>query len=268
MRVPDFQRSFLTFTSDDDRKPPRTRSHRAPYRFNAARIQLECVCTLTAADGAARRYVLGASCKSEVVGADRDLWLHPNADFCPVASESEIMILKSWITNQTRVMLEPPSLGSQPERQIGLTADLFSDFEVRVRETGGEVLDSTERIIEATRAQRPLVARLQYRDAGYRVRIDHPVKTMNVNPRDGVFQTDTGPVLLPDFTREREQGLLVSAFELAFAAFNRPAFAEMVIRRPTPVAGGAAAPAVPAVTADYYEATRRIEAMDNQVLAL
>ena len=88
------------------------------------------------------------------------------------------------------------------------------------------------------------------------------IKTMNVNPRDGVFQTDTGPILLPDFTRERDQGLLVSAFELAFAAFNRPAFAELVIRRPTPVAGGGA------VTADHYEEARRIEAMDNQVLAL
>lgn len=262
MRVPDFQRSFLTFTSDDDRKKVRTRSHPAPYRFNAARIQLESVCTLTAADGATHRYVLGAACKSEIVGPDRDLWLHPNADFCPVACESEIMILKSWITNQTEVMLEPPSLGRQPERQVGLTADLFSGFEIRVRETDGEVLDSTERIIDATYAQRPLVARLQYRDAGYRVRIDHPVKTMNVNPRDGVFQTDTGPILLPDFTRERDQGLLVSAFELAFAAFNRPAFAELVIRRPTPVAGGGA------VTADHYEEVRRIEAMDNQVLAL
>ena len=262
MRVPDFQRSFLTFTSDDDRKQSRTRSHAAPYRFNAARIQLESVCTLTGAGGATQRYVLGASCKSEVVGRDRDLWLHPNADFCPVASDSEILIMKSWITNQTEVMLEPPTLGRQPERQVGLTADLFADFEVRVTEAEGEVLDSTERIIEATCAQRPLVARLQYDDAGYRVCIDHPVKTMNVNPRDGVFQTDTGPLLLPDFARERDRGLLVSAFELAFAAFNRPSFAELVIRRPTPVTADGT------VTANYYEATRRIDAMDNRVLAL
>ena len=101
MPVPDFQRSFLTFTRDDDRKQSKTRSHAAPYRFNAARIQLESVCTLTGAGGATQRYVLGASCKSEIVGLDRDLWLHPNADFCPVASESGILILKSWITNQT-----------------------------------------------------------------------------------------------------------------------------------------------------------------------
>ena len=268
MLVPDFQRSFLTFTSDDDRKESQTRSHAAPYRFNAARIQLESVCTLTGAGGATHRYVLGASCKSEIVGLDSDLWLHPNADYCPVASDSEILIMKSWITNQTQVMLEPPTLGRQPERQVGLTADLFSEFEIRVVEAEGEALDSTERIIEATYAQRPLVARLQYEDAGYRVCIDHPVKTMNVNPRDGVFQTDTGPLLLPDFARARERGLLVSVFELAFAAFNRPAFAEMVIRRPTPVTDVGTLTGVGTLSANHYEETRRIDAMDNQVLAL
>ena len=262
MRVPDFQRSFLTFANDDDRKESKTRSHTAPYRFNAARIQLESVCTLSSCCGVIHRYVLGASCKSEIVGLDRDLWLHPNADFCPVASESEILIIKSWITNQTEVMLEPPTLGPQLERQIGLTSDLFSDFEIRIVEADGEVLDSTERIIEATYAQRPLVARLQYEDAGYRVCIDHPVKTMNVNPRDGVFQTDTGPILLPDFTRMQDQGLLVSVFELAFVAFNRPAVAEMVIRRPTALTDEGA------LTSNHYEETRRIDAMENQVLAL
>ena len=101
-------------------------------------------------------------------------------------------------------MLEPPTLGRQPERQVGLTADLFADIDIRVVEADGEVLDSTERIIEATYAQRPLVARLQYEDAGYRVCIDHPVKTMNVNPRDGVFQTDTGPSSRPTGGRSRQ----------------------------------------------------------------
>jgi hypothetical protein len=170
--------------------------------------------------------------------------------------------MKSWITNQTEVMLEPPTLGPQLERQTGLTSDLFSDFEIRMAEADGEVLDSTERIIEATVAQRPLVARLKYEDAGYRVCIDHPVKTINVNPRDGVFQTDTGPILLPDFTRMRDQGLLVSVFELAFAAFNRPEFAEMVIRRPTVLTEE------DSLTSNHYEETRRIDAMENQVLAL
>ena len=262
MLVPDFQRSFLTFTSDDDRKEPRTRSQVAPYRFNAARIQLESVCTLLRAGVPVCRYVLGAACKSEVVGLPKNLWTYPNADFCPVASESEVLILKSWITNQIEVVLEPPSLGRQPKRQIGLTSELFSDFDINVVETEGEVLESVENIIMATYDQRPLVARLRYEDAGFEVCIEHPVKTMNVNPRDGVFQTDTGPILFPDFTRTLEDGLLGSAFELAFAAFNKMTFAEVLIRRPTILAENLE------LTVDHYQETRRIGDMQNQVLAL
>ena len=172
------------------------------------------------------------------------------------------MILKSWITNQVEVMLEPPSLGRQPERQIGFTSDLFSEFTIDVMEVQGEMLGSTGDVIEATYSQRPLVARLQYEDSDFRVCIDHPIKTMNVNPHDGVFQTDTGPILMPDFTREREQGLLVSTFELAFEAFNQPTWAEMVIRKPTPITIDST------VTANHYEATRRIEEMDNLIIAL
>lgn len=262
MQVPDFQRSYLTFTTDDNLKEVRTRSHPAPYRFNAARIQLECVCTLTSSNNLVQRYVLGAACRSEIVGVERDLWLHPNADFCPIANEEEVLILKSWISNQVKVMLEPSSLGSQPERQIGLTSDLFSEFSIDVVEAQGEVLVSTEQIIDATDTQRPLIARLQYEDSDYRVCIDHPVKTMNINPHDGVFQTDTGPILMPDFTRKLEQGLLVSTFELAFEAFNQPTWAEMVIRRPTPITRDHK------VTANHYEETRRIEEMNNLIIAL
>ena len=262
MLVTDFQRSFLTFTSDEDRKESRTKSQAAPYRFNAARIQLESVCTFFREGVPVCRYVLGAACKSEIVGSPKNLWTYPNADFCPVASESEVLILKSWITNQVEVMLEPPTLGRQPERQIGLTSELFSDFEINVLETDGEVLESAEHIITATCDQRPLVARLRYEDTGFGVCIEHPVKTMNVNPRDGVFQTDTGPILFPDFSRTLENGLLVSVFELAFAAFNQSTFAEMLIRRPTSVRKNLE------LTVDHYQETRRIDDMENQVLAV
>ena len=60
----------------------------------------------------------------------------------------------------------------------------------------------------------------------------------------------------------QDQGLLVSVFELAFVAFNRPAVAEMVIRRPTALTDEGA------LTSNHYEETRRIDAMENQVLAL
>ena len=257
MQAPDFLRSFLTFTSDHKQKASKTASHEAPYTFNSARISLEAVCTVDDT-----RYVLGASCKTEIVGPDRDLWLDPNADFCIAASSDEFLIMKSWITNQVEVMLHPPSLGRQPERQAAKIDETFTDFVIHVVEAEAEELTDTTQIIEASYAHRPLVARTEYDDQGQHVIIDHPVKTMNVNPRDNVYQTDTGPIIVPNFDREPERGLEVGRFELAFEAFNRREWVEVLIRRPTPVEPGSA------ITADHYAVPRRIDGVRNRVLAL
>jgi len=44
---------------------------------------------------------------------------------------------------------------------------------------------------------------------------------MKANPYGGVFQTAVEPILLPDFSWERKQRILVLAFRLAFGTFNR-----------------------------------------------
>ena len=170
--------------------------------------------------------------------------------------------MKSWVSNQIEVMLHPPSLGRQPERQAGRTAETFTDFSIHIAEAEGETMADAGAIIAATYAHRPLIARMEYEDAGHHVRIDHPVKTMNVNPRDNVFQTDTGPLLVPDFERALEGGLEVTRFELAFEAFNEPAWAEFLLRRPTVVSQGSPA------TTDHYSVPRRVENMRNAILAL
>ena len=257
MQAPDFLRSFLTFTSDHQKKASKTTSHEAAYSFNSARISLEAVCTVDDI-----RYVLGAACKTEIVGPARDLWLDPNADFCIAASSDEFLIMKSWITNQIEVMLHPPSLGRQPERQAAMIDETFTDFVIHVVEVAAEELADATQIIDASYAHRPLVARIEYDDQGRHVVIDHPIKTMNVNPRDNVYQTDTGPILVPNFDREPERGLDVGCLELAFEAFNSTDWVEVLIRRPTAVEPGSA------TTTDHYAATRRIDGVRNRVLAL
>ena len=127
MQAPDFLRSFLTFTSDQTQKASKTTSHQAPYSFNSARISLEAVCSVDEIC-----CVLSAACKTEIVGPARDLWLDPNADFCIAASTDEFLIMKSWITNQIEVMLHPPSLGKQPERQTAKINETFTDFVIHV----------------------------------------------------------------------------------------------------------------------------------------
>ena len=93
----DFSRSFLTFRIDTLNKPPVTASHQPPYSLNNARIQLECRCQIEEkASGNSQAFVLGASCKTERVGVERDIWTEPNADFAPIFSDNGYLNLKSF----------------------------------------------------------------------------------------------------------------------------------------------------------------------------
>src|SRR5688572_24441954 len=108
MNLIDFSRSFILFRVDWSVKPPSTYSHAPPKTLNNARITLECRCEITpTSGGGTTTYVLGASCKTERVGVDRDIWLQPNGDFCLAASQEEFLILKSWHKNNPGVMRFP-----------------------------------------------------------------------------------------------------------------------------------------------------------------
>jgi len=63
--------------------------------------------------------------------------------------------------------------------------------------------------------------------------IEYPIKTINANGRDIVYQPDTGPVLFPDLLRDNND--LIEGFELAFVAFNSESWAEFIVRVPTPI---------------------------------
>ena len=261
MKACDFSRSFLTFRIDLKEQQPTTLSHKSPTTLNNARISLECICNLeNSKTGESFRYVLGASCKTERVGVPKDIWLKPVADFCVITSDEEFMILKSWQRNDMKVMRHPESLGAQPERQAGLTKEAWTSLKIKVSETEAAVLNSVDEIIDATFEGMPLVSRMEYDDSSYHVRIENPVKTFNVNEREKIYQTDTGPVLLPDFSRLSGESRLVEVFDLAFSAFNCPQWAEFVVNVPTAIAEG--------VSANTYSKTRRIENMKNTIVML
>ena len=235
MRQVDFSRSFVTFRIDALKRPPMTASHKPPYSLNNARIQVECRCTITERDtGEVQAYVLGASCKTERVGVERDVWTEPNADFAPIFSERQFMHVKTYAKCGTDVELYGQDGGRQSDRQSGMISEAFDDVRVDLAECDGEEVAAARAIIDATLAARPLVARTSFETERYVAVVEYPVKTMNVNERDGIYQTDTGPLLFPDLDRDPEN--LITGFELAFAAFNSPSWTEFIIRKPTPVA--------------------------------
>jgi hypothetical protein len=234
MTTIDFARSFLTFRIDTTRKPPKTVSHQPPYTLNNARIQIECRLKVTEkASQQVQTFVMGANCKTERVGVDRDIWTEPNADFIPIFSDDSFMHLKTYAQAGEGVELFPPGSGTQSERQTGLIADAFDDVRIDIVEAEGTDLTTQPDVVQATLNNTRLNAVTTIENDRYKAVIEYPVKTMNANERDNIFQTDTGPVLFPDLTCEPDQ--MLTELELAFTAFNAPDWIEVLVRVPTRV---------------------------------
>lgn len=257
MNTIDFARSFLTFRIDLLKKPPKTVSHKPPYTLNNARIPLDCHLTISEKKtDFTVFYVLGVSCKTERVGVDRDIWTEPNADFIPICSSERFMALKAFDVAAKGVDLYPPSLGKQPERQIIDIAETFDSLRVDLTPVSGKVLETPAAIVEAVLANRPLNARTTLENDRYTAVIDYPMKTINANERDTIYQPDTGPILLPDLNREPDD--LIGGLELAFVAFNEPGWAEFLVRVPTPVAEG--------IRVYHYSRSVRMETRNEIIL--
>ena len=125
-----------------------------------------------------------------------------------------------------------------------------------IRMTEGRILETVGEIIAATIENHPLVARTEFgEEEGYHVVLDYPVKTMNANERDGIYQTDTGPVILPDLSGA--QATFVERFRLAFVAFNAPDWAEFIVQVPTPIAQG--------ISVNHYSEARRLNARNSLI---
>ena len=259
----DFSRSFIRFRVDLTTQPAITLSHKPPTTVNNVRIGIECRCEIRhRASGLWRIYALGASCKTERVGAARDLWLEPNADFCLVLADEEFLIIKNWQKRNMGVMRYPAELGAQPERQIGDPREAWVESSARYCEVPVQALDSVEAIIAATHTENPIISRTEYEENGYEVVIEHPVKTLNTSEREGVYQTDTGPVLLPDLSAARiaSESALVGCLDLAYSAFNARDWAEFIVMAPTPLTSE--------LSVNHYSLPRRIEHVRNTLWML
>ncbi len=154
----------------------------------------------------------------------------------------------------------PASLGFQPERQSGLVKEAWTDLWISISEVEGQKLETFDKIAAATFDGAPLVARTEYSDGGYEICLEYPIKTFNVSERERVFQTDTGPIILPDFSADRKAEFFIERFDLAFAAFNNADWIEFVINAPTHLSDE--------ISVNHYSQTRRIENVRNSIIAL
>jgi len=240
LTVTDFQRSFIRFTIDSLIKRPVTVSKPLPFTLNNSRFELESRCRISGpvTGNASREYVLSVSCKTEQVNVGEDIWHDPNADMCLVASPEEFLIIKSWDRNHRGVMLDPPTLGEQPERHVGQVADAFSDLRIDVVPSTARLLANTKEIVDATLENQPLVSQTEYvLEDGTQVWLEYPLKLINASQRETFYQVDTGPILVPDISSYDGRNP-ISLLRKAFMAHNSLDCTELIVNVPTPIGSG------------------------------
>ena len=103
-----------------------------------------------------------------------------------------------------------------------------------MRTCSAQQLESAQAIIQATLANEPLVGACRFcLHDRYDIEIDFPIKTMNANEREWIYQVDTGPILFPDMSADCPNW--INSFHLAYVAFNRADWAEFILQAPTPL---------------------------------
>jgi hypothetical protein len=184
--------------------------------------------------GIVEDYYQCASCKSEDTFATKDLFQADNFDFLPIFGPELGVIFrrKAWL-NPNYKTIKPAN-----EMWEGALYDGVR-YPPVVLDLDEYSLEEPQAIANATHAYAPIVAQVEIRNDQTRQRVilEHPVKTMNINREQGMFQTDTGPLAFIDLTERVERA--VDAMSLAFCAFNARHFADFVVEEPTQLEGGA-----------------------------
>lgn len=207
--------------------------------FNWTRIQVEAICDLVEGDRV-DRYVLVASCKAERTYADRNLIHQPNWDFCAIFGHEDFLLVRTFITTG--------EVREREERQLGRIREYFGGENLHLERRPAKVLRDAAEIVQGTLSNRPISVRTELTDpsTGWRAVLEYPVKTMNILPPENRWQVDTGPILVPDFSRT--DGRPIERLDLAFSIFNRFDETEFILRRPTPIETAGR----PLCTVQYY----------------
>lgn len=233
-QVTDFERSCLRFRIDTTKKPVKTVSRKLPMTLNNVRMALDARARiLHKASGKVSDYVLSASCKSEQVWVERDVWHQPNADMCMIAGPGEFLVFKRWDKTDKGILLFPPSLGVQPERQLDNPDECFDRFSIDRVTRAARKLEKLDEILETLFSGSPVVGHTEYDTGEYQVLLEYPVRVVNFSERERYYQVDTGPILLPEFGKSQRS--LIEGCRLAYVAHNRPEWAEFIVCVPTPL---------------------------------
>ncbi len=155
-------------------------------------------------------------------------------------------------------MLDPPTLGVQPERHIEKPDVCFDTYSLNVARRTGHVLEGVDAILEALFATTSVVSHTEYETATHRILLEYPVKIVNFSERERYYQVDTGPILVPDIQPHHKSPL--EGCRTAFIAHNCPDWAELIVCVPTPLTD--------ALKVHHYSESLRIDRTVNRMIAI
>lgn len=194
--------------------------------MNSVRMWIESRTIITdLKTGNATVYYQGGACKSEDTFAAKNLFYKDNYDFTPIFGDGKVLVFRRHVNERKNY------------RSIKTMAEMWGADPI-IKLPAPEVvteLDTWEKIQKATMSGVPIVTQTEIRNEETQLSalIECPCKTININNAKKLYQTDTGPVLLPDLTKRYDE--LMDSIRLAYIAFNVPDFADFVVEVATPV---------------------------------
>jgi hypothetical protein len=237
--VLDYARSFVTFFTNPSQSG------------NIARIQIDAIATVEGwgANGGPETFYLIAPCRSErmyVPGGP--LFQMPNYEFCGIFTADRCSIVRTHWTSDRESL------------DVHASTDRFDHVNIDRTELMAERFENDTAIVDATLANRILVARTTLRDeaSGTVAHLEYPIKTMNVGHEPDRFQVDTGPIIVPRFDHADLEPIL--RFDIGHIVYWTLDYAEFVLRRPHVVGERDGAPVE---VTDYSEI--RIETAENEI---
>ena len=179
--------------------------------------------------------------------------MQPNADMCAVSSADQFMVIKRWDRTDKGVMLYPPTLGAQPERQFVNPSVAFDTHSLVLRQRSARRIETMEEVVKVLSSDVEVISRTHYFCELGEVLLEYPVKTVNFSERHRYYQVDTGPVL---FVGEPSGPALIEHLHLAYVAHLGGSWAEFLISRPTQLEGTS-------VSVHHYSEVRHVEANNS-----
>ncbi len=225
--------------------------------FNSVRMWIEGrTIIIDTNSGESTIYYQGAACKSENTFGEKDLFYVDNYDFTPVFGDGKVLVFRTRSSKRD----DDRGRTTSPMKDMwGENPVIYTPVPEIITE-----LDTWEKIRDATAAGIPIVTQTEFSDknTGLKAIIECPCKTMNISHPKKMYQIDTGPIAFPDISKRYDQQ--IDCLELAYIAFNKPHFADFVIKAPTAIMEGDKEVA----TVIHYSKILTIDGVINKIFAL